>query len=345
MRLVSTLNVLLFGLLVSGIHAAIAAEEFKQAEPAISSDFNVTGFTNIVAEAPSGGKIKLIADDLGFFVDGHINRLFNPFFEAEIAGSTLVQVGPGLSAANPSFFLLERIYNESYLTNSLSLRIGKILSPVGEWNLIHVPPLVLTTTRPMTTYRGFSEFSSGFSVLYADTRGVLPDVQLYVQPANAIAPRPISLVAREYMHITGFHLNKDFGLNDKLGLSIQHAQVKDTGEQQTLTGFNFGKEIGHLAFETEAFHTRITSANVDRLRNNEWGYYLQGAYALTERWNLVGRHESFADRGFTIASENALLGVTCKLARSSIWKLEYIKQSGQLLDINTGLYGSYSVLF
>ena len=345
MRHLSTLNALLLGLLLGGIHTAAAGEESRQAQPVDSGNFNFSGYANVVVDAPSAGKVALLADDLSLFVTGHINQKLNPFFEAEIAKATLLRQGGDPLANGYPHFVVERIYNDSYLTNSLSLRLGKMLSPVGEWNLIHAAPLVWTTTRPMTTYRGFSEFTSGASLIYADARGVLPDVQAYVQPTSEIRPRPDDMVVRRYEHVAGFHLNWPSGLNDKLGLSLQHARVKNTGEQQTLTGFNFSKEFGQLAFEMEAFHAHISGTNVARLRDNEWGSYLQGAYALNEHWNLIGRYEYFADRGYNRASENTLLGTAYKSAPSSVWKLEYIEQHGQQLAVKTGLYASFSVLF
>ena len=345
MRHLSIPKALLLSLLAGGVHAALAGEEPQSTQPANPGNFTFSGYDNIVVDAPSGGKVKLLVDDLSLFITGHVNQKLNPFFEAEIAQTTLVQQGGNPLSNSYPHFVVERIYNDSYLTNSLTLRAGKMLSPVGEWNLIHAAPLVWTTIRPLTTYRGFSEFTSGLSLLYTDTKGALPDIQLYMQPGGEIRPRPLDMVVREYKHVSGLHLNWPIGLNDKLGLSVQHAQIKNTGEQQMLTGFNFSKEFGHLTLETEAVHTHISGTNAARVRDNEWGSYLQGTYALNERWNLVGRHEYFADRGFAMASKNTLLGTTYKSAPSSVWKLEYVEQNGQKLKIATGLYASFSALF
>jgi hypothetical protein len=309
------------------------------------SEFSFSGYANVAVDAPSGGKIALSIDDLSLFTIGHINQALNPFIEAEIGGLTLLQQGGDPLSAGYPHFVLERLYNDSYLTNKFSLRIGKMLSPVGEWNLIHAAPLVMTSSRPMVTYRSFSEYTSGASIICSCSKGALPDIQIYMQPGGEIRPRTLDIVVREYEQISGFHLNWPLVLNDKLGLSFQHAQVKNSGEQQTLTGLNFNKEFGKLSFETEATHTHISGTNTLRLRDNEWGTYLQGAYTLNENWNLIGRYEYFADRSYNRASENVLFGIAYKSATHSVWKLEYIEQFGQQLDIQTGLYGSFSTLF
>ena len=353
MRHFFTLNILLLSLLAGGIHGAAATEPLQQEPTSTPRSFSFTGFTNITLGSPSVGKIALSADDLGVFGSGHINQTLNPFFEAELAGTTFLQQGGDPLSAGYPHLLLERLFNDSYLTNNLSLRVGKMLSPVGEWNLIHVPPLVLTTIRPMTTFRGFSEFTSGASLIYNGNNAKLPDIQIYVQPWSELRSRPQDIIIRDYEHVSGAHLNWPFGLDDKLGLSVQHAQVRNTGEQQTLTGFNFSQDFGPLELETEGFRTHISGTNADRLRDSEWGGYLQAAYALNERWHVVGRYEYFADRGSinasiaNVASINSLLGVSYKSTSASprVWKLEYVEQHGQQLDISTGLYASFSNLF
>lgn len=54
-----------------------------------------------------------------------------------------------------------------------------MLSPVGEWNTIHAAPLIWTTTRPMTTYRSFPEYTSGLALNYLPQNGKLPEMQLF----------------------------------------------------------------------------------------------------------------------------------------------------------------------
>lgn len=345
MRYPLTLNILLLSLLTSEIHAAAAEGEPSHARPADPGNFNYSGYVEIIAEKPTGGKARLVAEDVSLFVAGHVNKWLNPFIETELSNITILQAGGRLFSNNSGNVVLERLYNDSYLTDNLSLRVGKMLTPFGEWNLIHAAPLVWTTTRPMTTYRGFNQFTSGIALNYADPRSALPELQLYMQPDGEILPDTNLPVARNYVHVAGLHLNWLWGLDDKLGLSFQHAQIENTEEHQTLAGFNFNKEFGKLAFETEAFHAHISGVNAARVRDNEWGAYLQGSYALNERWNLLGRHEYFADRGYNTASEHSLLGVSYKPAPSTVWKLEYVKQHGQQLDISTGLFASFSAFF
>ena len=345
MRHPLTVNVLLLSLLTSGIHVAVAEEKPQQAQPDNPGNFNYSGYIEVIAAKPSAGKARLVLDEVSLFITGHVNKWVNPFVETELSRITILQAGGRLFSNNSGIVDLERLYNDSYLTGNLSLRVGKMLTPIGEWNLVHAAPLVWTTTRPLTTYRSFNQFTSGISLNYADANSALPEIQLYTQPDGEILPKRGFQFVRNYLHVTGLHLNWPWGLNDKLGLSFQHSQVENTDEQQTLSGFNFNKEFGHLAFETEAVHAHISGLNAARVRDNEWGAYLQGAYALNEHWYLLGRYEYFADRGYDTASEHSLLGVSYKSAPSTVWKLEYVKQHGQQLNISTGLFASFSAFF
>jgi len=331
-------------LLASAIPMSMAGE-YHLGQGYSVENLNVAGYVNVVADAPHDGKAEIIGDDISLFVSGRFNKYLNPFIEAEFTSATLWQQGSSLLADNKPSFVLERLYNDSNLTDNITLRVGKMLSPIGEWNTIHAAPLVWTTTRPMTTYRSFPEYTSGLSLNYVPQNAELPEMQLFWQPDGEIKAKPKALVTREYVHTEGIHLNWPIGLTDKVGVSLQHANVKITNEDQTLLGFNFRKTFGKFQFETEATHTHISGMNAARVRNDEWGAYVLGGYAINDKWSAIARYENFADREASQGSRNALLGLVWRPDPAIAWKLEYVKQEGARLDIGTGLYASFSVLF
>ncbi len=57
---------------------------------------------------------------------------------------------------------LERLYAEYAFADAFRLRVGRFLTPVGQWNEIHAEPLTWTALRPLTTFRPFSKSSTGF---------------------------------------------------------------------------------------------------------------------------------------------------------------------------------------
>lgn len=323
----------------------VMAGEYHLGEGYTLGNMNLAGYVNLVAEAPHDGKTEIVGDDLSLFGSGRFNRYLNPFFEVEITGATFWRESSTLLADNKPDLVLERLYNDSLLTDNLTLRIGKMLTPIGEWNTIHAAPLVWTTTRPMTTYRSFPEYTSGLALSYQPQNAKLPETQVFWQPDGEIRPKPRSLATREYLHTAGVHLNWANGLTDKLGISLQHADVNHTDESQTLLGLNFKKTLGKFQFETEATHTHINGQNPTRVRDDEWGAYVLGSYALNDKWSALARHEHFADRDTAQGSRNTLLGLVWQPDPAIACKLEYVKQDGARLDIGTGFYASFSVLF
>jgi hypothetical protein len=180
----------LSALLWCSVAASATAQEYQLGHGYDLGPLNFAGYSNVVVKAPAQGQTSLSIDDLSLFVSGHFNSLINPFVEAELTDLTLVHSAPTRRGEGDGDIVLERLYNDSYLSGSTTLRIGKMLSPVGEWNEIHAAPLVLSITRPAVTYRNFSEYATGVSLRYTDPDLQLPDVQAYLQPSGEFSERP-----------------------------------------------------------------------------------------------------------------------------------------------------------
>jgi hypothetical protein len=299
----------------------------------------------VLASAPRQEAARLALEDLSLFVTGRVNRYVHPFFEAELTEGDLWREGGAWFGAPQPRLVLERLYNDSELGGGFTLRLGKMLTPVGEWNTIHAAPLVATINQPMTTYHGFNEYTSGVALSYDGADGAAPELQLYWQPRGELVPKPRALVTRRYDDAAGIHANWSTGLNDKVGVSLQRAHVAGVDEAQTLLGVNLRATREPFQFETEAIHVHLDGSNPARVRTREWGAYALGAYALTEQLSLMLRHEQFADRASARVSTNTLLGLSYRPDAARVWKLEYIHAGGAALDVKTGLAASFAVLF
>lgn len=307
--------------------------------------FNVAGYATVEATAREDERAALLIEDLSLFISGAVNKAINPFIEAELAEADLwIEGQPPLTNVNPRIDL-ERIYNDFIVDEHLTLRVGKMLSPVGEWNSIHAGPLVWTTTRPLTTYLNYPEFISGISAI---TDGLLDDrlrIEAYWQPAGDIdGPNPATAV-HLFRDTFGIHVRWALGLNDKIGLSVQQSDVRGTGERQRLVGLNGRVTVGSLEVESELTWTSLTAAAVPLRHRNEYAGYLQGSFELADRWYLVSRGEFFKGRDFDGTSRNFLIGINYRPNSPIAWKLEYVKQSGRNLGISSGLIASFNILF
>jgi len=57
-----------------------------------------------------------------------------------------------------------RLYLEYAANDLLRLRVGRFLTPIGEWNEIHAEPLTWTPMRPLATYRPFAKSLTGLLI-------------------------------------------------------------------------------------------------------------------------------------------------------------------------------------
>lgn len=306
--------------------------------------FNIAGYSDIVANLPSQEPRSLVLDDLSLFVTGKFGRLFNPFVEAELADLAVLHSGTLPANEGDGEFVVERLYNDSYLTDSLTLRLGKMLTPVGEWNEIHAAPLVLTTVRPAVTHRNFSEYATGVSLLYSDPYARFADVQVYWQPSEEFSERPSNLAVHRYDRVFGAHVSFPFGLLDKIGASFQRSRDV-RGVQQSLFGLDFHYSLAKLTLQGEATVSDIADSAAAGARDIEWGAYAAAAYALTDSWSVHGWYEVFADRQASAAAQDVLLGVAYRPQPAMVFRLEYLQNVGGEPVNPTGLFGSWSVLF
>ena len=171
--------------------------------------FNVAGYATVEANARQGEAAGLLIEDLSLFVKGSINKAINPFIEAEIAEADLWFEGQQPFGNVHPRIDIERIYNDFVIDNHLTVRAGKMLSPVGDWNSIHAGPLVWTTTRPLTTYRNYPEFVSGVSAIAEGLWNSPLRVEAYWQPGGDIdGPNP-ARVPYLFHNIVGLHVECD----------------------------------------------------------------------------------------------------------------------------------------
>lgn len=304
-------------------------------------DFYFSGYANIEVDAPLGEPAALKVDDLSLFVSGHLGKWVNPFLEAEISDHAVIQQGGG--PRGNGYIVFERMYNDSMLTERDTLRIGKMLAPVGNWNLIHAAPLVPTNTRPITTYRGFSEYVSGVSWIHDPEDNAALDWQLYWQPGSEIPRRPRDVAPRRFRNILGGHINLPLGLLDKVGASLQHGKMIETGETFTLYGVNASKLFGKLRVEGEAISSNWSGA-ARRAHNQETGIFGLADYTFAPRWHGILEWERYQDHEANQPSRNILAGISYKPS-NIVLKLEYVRQMGDAQHISTGWQASLSTLF
>ncbi|MHB1100548.1 MAG: hypothetical protein ACYCZR_13435 [Burkholderiales bacterium] len=312
-------------------------------------DYYLSGYTNIQLTDPFGQPAKLSLEDLSFFIGGNSGRWLNPFTEIEFVRHTLIKQGGNPGHGN---VVVERLYNDALLSDHDTLRIGKMLTPLGDWNTVFASPLVPTLTRPNTTALGFETNESGLTWIRDVQDGETPDLQLYLQPDYEWFERLPRETPRHFQNVFGAHINKPFGLIDKVGASFQHGELVETGEEYTVYGVNVIRSFGNLMLESEAltshFYGRELPWAPPRLHAHEQGIFGLADYSFTAKWHGILEWERYQDHLVGGASRNTLIGIDFKPEPYMVWKFEYVHQSGtptSFSPIQTGLNCSFSTLF
>jgi len=307
------------------------------------NNWSINGYTSINLNVPDNTTAELEIDDLAMFVQGRINKYFNPFIEVEMARLQIWVEGDGFFPHSGEIDL-ERLYNEFHLTDKVHLRLGKMLAPVGEWNQIHAAPLVNTINRPLTTYINFSEFISGTEIKYLSNTW-WPNISIYYQPSTEISPKSIDTRPVRYENVSGINLQYGDEFSAQLGLSIQHAKLVTRDESQTLYSIDGQNDFSWIQLSSQLSYATIRGTEITSQRNYEWGGYLQAVMPIQERWTLVVRQEAFLQRDQSQTHYNTIFDINLTPNDIIIWKIEYVFQKGAELNIHEGFYTSFGMMF
>jgi len=283
-------------------------------------------------------------EEVTLFAQAHISPYINPFIEIEYIDLPIWIEGEGLVPYSGEIDL-ERIYNDFIINDKLTLRLGKMLAPLGEWNQIHADPLIETVTRPLTSYYNFSEFISGLAVhIHPDTQW-LPVTKLYFQPGTELHPRSLDLRPTRYENVSGINLQYGDEFSGQIALSVQHSDLITRDESQTLYTIDGLYTYSRIKIMSQIFYASISGSQSSRKRDFEKGGFVQLRIPVAEKWAIIGRGETFTQRDTTGTHNNALLGINYRPHDAMVWKLEYVTQNGTPLNIYQGVFGSFGIMF
>lgn len=304
---------------------------------------NVAGYSNIEADAPRGMPSEISAD-LSLFLSGHFNRYVNPFSETEIDQLPLLRQ-PGASGS--ASLAVERLYDDVYLGASTTLRLGKMLTPAGEWNLVHAAPLVWTVTRPLATYYSFPVSVTGASLNLRESYRGYWDLHAYVQPnvdawwkSGDHAPRPYSRVAGIDVRYAW-----DVLARYRLGIAWQRADLPLGGGTQEFASVYGGFSTGQVRWTFQGDMAHIRGSTLACPHTREGGGYLQAGYPVAKRWYIVAQGERYQARDYQKPALRRLAGLVYRPHPAIAWKLDLVDATGAPIGSPSGIYAAWAVLF
>lgn len=322
------------------IHSiASAADSFWE-----DKQWTISGYLKTVIQAPNHQPTKVELDDLSLFVSANVNRWINPFLEAELFSIPLWESGQGLQLDRAEF-IIERLYNDFKINDDDNIRVGKFLSPLNRWNLIHAAPLVWTTNRPVTTTYSFANYITGIKYRHEFDPFVGHAIEFFWQPYQELDPKPIRKQGREYQGVLGATWILHDDLDAYYALTMQHDNVKNSKETRTTWSFDLFFQQPDFELESELLLTLVDDAEQQKFHDQDWGGYIQLTVPMPLDLNIVTRYEHFQFTNQLKASDTALAGLVYKPRSDLLFKLEWQQTWGGNWHNETGLYSSIAVLF
>lgn len=294
------------------------------------------GYADAFLNRNEGGPADLGVDDLSVFVIWDPIPRFH--FFSELEGEDLVHVDDhGHGGTNESTFLAERLYGDLIGSDRVALRLGKFLTPVGRWNVIHAQPLVWTTSRPLTTLLPFDAHSTGAMVFGS----VLPDdstlsYSVYGQFVNSLDPQADQPHPSD--RSAGLRLAYDPSTNWSLGASYLASHTQ--GEWDHLAGLD-------TLWQRDGFELMGEAVLEDGTGDLgwQWGVYLQPVLRVWPRTYLVGRYEHFDQRAPSPEVNLIVSGIAFKPVPYVVLKAEYLFADHVAADSPPGVKTSLAILF
>jgi hypothetical protein len=277
--------------------------------------------------------------DASLFVTWDNGSKLRFFSELEVEDSFTAGEHQGLTTSKADF-LVERLYLDYLVNDNLSVRIGKILTPIGQWNLIHADPLVWTATRPVATDNLFSEHVTGLMV-----QGTVPigeqslEYSVYGDYSSTLDPKRAE--PPFFDNAAGLRLRYNVNDNLKIGFSYVDFALQDSlNIRNHLAGLDIAWNYQRFAVNSEIVYRN----NGSTVNNNAWQGYIQGVSPIAGHFYAVGRYEFF-DQPNEQFGQVGVLGLAYRPRPPLILKLEYrLGQHNRDLAPD-GLFASFSVLF
>jgi opacity protein-like surface antigen len=238
------------------------------------------------------------------------------------------------------YLALERAYADYAFSDSASLRLGKFLTPIGRWNLIHATPLVWTTSRPLITTQVFPDNATGLMVNgTAALAGKDVDYSVYASHGGDFRANPDQ---DPFSDSFGAHVAVQLPMNVQLGGSLaEFEQQSQRDEKKRLLGLDFF--WSHNRYE-------LTGEGVYRYSDkggnwDERGAFVQLAVPLSLKLYAVGRYEFFRQALEPDAVWLWVAGLNYRLTPGVVLKAEWVGSENNHIGAPTGFMSSLSILF
>jgi hypothetical protein len=282
---------------------------------------------------------RFAVDDISLFLHWESEGRLRAF--AELGLETPLVATTSGHYSSPTYVSLERAYIDYLYADSLNLRLGKFLTPIGRWNVIHADPLVWTTSRPLITEQAFPTNVTGIMLFgTSSVFGHAIDYSAYATLGSEWRPNPdLDPFSEAY----GAHVSTALTPNSELGASlVSFEQRSSVGERRKLIGLDYMWSRNRFEISAEAAYRFSDDGSLF----DEKGLFVQGVVPLSARLYAVGRYEFYDPAGNVGADLNLwVLGLAFRPNASLVLKMEARTGGGRSERAPESVQASVAFLF
>lgn len=275
-------------------------------------------------------------DDVAVMAYGDINPMLSYLAELEATGFYQKNFTADTESGSQKFHF-ERMYGDLWLCDAYNVRFGKMLTPVGYWNLEPINVLRDTTSNPLYSTLLFPRFLTGI-----DINGYVPNTDglkynLFGQSTHDLDEEYINI---PNTHFYGLSLDKEFSMEASAGGSIGEYIALSTRERTRFVQANAKYDVYQWGVTVEGIVARTDYA--DNRTDDTISGYAQGIYRFNPQHALVGRYEYYDRRHDDYTDHIGIIGYSYRPIYPVSLKGEYQwhSQSGE-----DRFLASFSVLF
>ncbi len=253
-------------------------------------------------------------DDLGVMAYGSTER-FSYLAAIETEKLYIKEWGKREGRSRSTKMVIERLYMDYQLDDSIKIRAGKYNTPIGYWNLEPIDILRDAASNPYLAFIVYPRYSTGLLVDYADKLNSNTSYSVILQENNDLDD--------DYNNIL---LDRHYGIGVEHSIDDSLSIKANTGYLKTKENENFVYGLLSLQYKEELYE--ITSELGFRRGEDHWNvpyaFYAEGVYHMSEGHDLIGRFEHYKiDEGAVRDEQIAIMGYTYRPSYPVALKFEY----------------------
>ncbi len=252
-------------------------------------------------------------DDIALITYGDYER-FSYLGEFEIKEAYVKEWGKRDRDRSSKKLNIERLYFDYMYNDRVRIRVGKLNTPVGYWNLTPIGVLRDSASNPYLAYILYPRYSSAVQISYEDHLNDGNAYTVMIQNNDDLDDDYNNIFVKRHTIFGVEHMGEDISFKANVGYF------------RTKSDDDFYYFLLSALYEKELY--KISAEYGARRGVSKWtvpyAFYLQGVYHVASKHDLIGRFESYKiDEGAYRREEIGVIGYTYRPIYPVTYKAEY----------------------